>query len=61
MTRVCAPCTTRYVWFTTEMHTSQRRGSMLHCVWKPTRQPLRSPPAAVVTTSIGKSSDCTIV
>ena len=29
---------------------------MLHCVAKPTRQPLRASPATVVATSIGYSS-----
>ena len=33
---------------------------MLDCAWNPTRQPARSSPTAVVTTTSGWSSDSTI-
>src|SRR4051812_43447152 len=52
-TSVVADDATRYVWFLFDSHTMNRPGSIEHWLANPTRQPARSPPAAVVTISIG--------
>ncbi len=51
--RLVAAAATRVVWLRLDIHTMSSGGSMLHWARKPIRQPARSVPSLVVTTTMG--------